>query len=223
MTEIEWLACTDPTPMLDFLRGKASDRKLPLFSVACCRHIWNLMTDKRSRAAVELAERHADVPVSEQEIDVAWDESQDATADAENAAPDDDFTVYANHAAYSTIPNPLDLPAFYHARATAEYSWWAVSGKNRRERSWQCCLLREIVGDPFRPEPAEVSWLARNDATIPKVAQSIYEKRAFDRLPILADALQEAGCDDEEILAHCRQPGSHVRGCWAVDLVLGKE
>ncbi len=65
-------------------------------------------------------------------------------------------------------------------------------------------------------------WLAWNDGAIPKMAQAIYDDRAFDRLPILADALEDAGCDNQEILDHCRSNGEHVRGCWVVDLILGK-
>jgi hypothetical protein len=67
------------------------------------------------------------------------------------------------------------------------------------------------------------SWLAWNDGTVVKLAQGIYDDRAFDRLPVLADALEEAGCDDADILDHCRRPGEHVRGCWVVDLLLGKK
>jgi hypothetical protein len=91
------------------------------------------------------------------------------------------------------------------------------------ERAAQCALLREIVGNPFHAAHIEPAWLAWNDGTVVKVAQSIYDDRAFDRLPVLADALEDAGCQDLNILAHCRQPGEHVRGCWALDLLLDKE
>ena len=66
------------------------------------------------------------------------------------------------------------------------------------------------------------SWLQWNDGTIPKIAQTIYDHRTFADLPILADALEEAGCDNADILTHCRSSGEHVRGCWVVDLLLGK-
>ena len=74
----------------------------------------------------------------------------------------------------------------------------------------------------FRPVALNTAWLAWNDGTIPKLAQAIYDDRAFDRLPILADALEDAGCTDADILGHCRGGGEHTRGCWVVDLVLGK-
>ncbi|MBA4064588.1 MAG: hypothetical protein C0501_12920 [Isosphaera sp.] len=83
----------------------------------------------------------------------------------------------------------------------------------------QCRLLRDIVGNPFRPVTADPAWVT---STVVQLAAGVYAERAFDRLPILADALQDAGCDHPDVLAHCRGLGPHVRGCWVVDLVLGK-
>jgi hypothetical protein len=80
-------------------------------------------------------------------------------------------------------------------------------------------LLRDIFGNPFRPVTADPAWLT---STVLSLAEGIYSERAFDRLPILADALQDAGCGDAEILNHCRGGGVHVRACWVLDLVLGK-
>ncbi|MBY0522840.1 MAG: hypothetical protein K2R98_05560 [Gemmataceae bacterium] len=84
-------------------------------------------------------------------------------------------------------------------------------------------MVREIFGNPFRPMSVEPSCVAWCGATVGKLADVIYEERAFDRLPILADALEDAGCTDAAILEHCRGPGLHVRGCWVVDLLLGRE
>jgi hypothetical protein len=83
-------------------------------------------------------------------------------------------------------------------------------------------LLHDIIGNPFHPAAVDPSWLAWNHSTVLALAQGIYEERAFDRLPVLADALQEAGCHDPDILAHCRGPRPHCRGCWVVDLLLEK-
>jgi hypothetical protein len=83
--------------------------------------------------------------------------------------------------------------------------------------------LRCFFGNPFRPVHVAPAVLAWNDATVPRIAQAIYDKRAFDRLPVLADALEDAGCDNADVLRHCREPGEHVRGCWVVDLLLGKQ
>jgi hypothetical protein len=91
-------------------------------------------------------------------------------------------------------------------------------------RTTRCALARDLFGPLFfRVVTVEQDWLTRNDGIALQLAQAIYAERAFDRLPILADALEDAGCDNADILAHCRQPGEHVRGCWVVDLLLGKE
>jgi hypothetical protein len=85
-------------------------------------------------------------------------------------------------------------------------------------------LVRDVFGSPFAPASAVApAWLTWNDGAVGKLARAIYDGRAFDRLPILADALEEAGCHDERILAHCRGPGPHVRGCWVIDRLLGRE
>ena len=88
------------------------------------------------------------------------------------------------------------------------------------ERFAQANLLRDIFGNPFRPVAFDPAWLTE---TVVGLATAISDDRAFERMPILADALQEAGCENSDILTHCREPGVHVRGCWVVDLVLGKE
>jgi hypothetical protein len=88
------------------------------------------------------------------------------------------------------------------------------------ERATQSELLRDIFGNLFRPVVFDPAWRSEPVSTL---ATGIYADRAFDRLPILADAFEEAGCDNADILNHCRGPGPHVRGCWVVDLVLGKE
>jgi hypothetical protein len=85
----------------------------------------------------------------------------------------------------------------------------------------QADLFREVFGNPFRPVTFAPAWRS-TDVTL--LAQGVYAEKAFDRLPILADALQEAGCDSEAILNHLRDANApHVRGCWALDLALGKE
>jgi hypothetical protein len=95
-------------------------------------------------------------------------------------------------------------------------------GASSEEQKYQARLLREIVGNPFRPVVIDPSWLCWNGKTIHKLAQSIYENQAIEQLPILADALEEAGYTNPDILDHCRKPGEHVRGCWLVDLLLNK-
>ena len=114
--------------------------------------------------------------------------------------------------------------------AIPEQEWGTAAGDSfamqaiEKERPRQLGLFRDIFGNPFRPSPLlPAAVLAWNDGTVRRMAEGIYEDRAFERLPILADALLDAGCDDEELIAHCRSAGPHVRGCWAIDLLLGKE
>jgi hypothetical protein len=85
---------------------------------------------------------------------------------------------------------------------------------------WLCDRFRDIFGNPFRPVTFDPSW---RTTTAVAIANHMYDARDFSAMPILADALQDAGCDNDDILDHCRGPGPHVRGCWVVDLVLGKE
>jgi hypothetical protein len=90
------------------------------------------------------------------------------------------------------------------------------------EARHQAELLRDVVGNPFRPGHADPTWFARNANTVGRVAKAIYEEQRFQDLPVLADALEDAGCTDVEILSHCRGRGPHARGCWVIDQVLAK-
>jgi hypothetical protein len=192
VTEAEWLNGDDPRPMLAYLVKRLSPRKLRLFSIACARLRWRSLSDERTRSLLALAERYA----------VA------AALPAELAAA---RSIGYCHGLIWTIAN-----------ATHAAEWWvnAVDG-GKRERAGQAGLCREIFGNPFRQSSVETSWLAWQGGTLPKLARGIYDGRAFDRLPILADALEDAGCTDGELLAHCREPGGHVLGCWALDAVVG--
>jgi hypothetical protein len=91
----------------------------------------------------------------------------------------------------------------------------------RRERRAHCVLLRDLFGNPFRPVEVEPAWLDWNDGCVAKLARVVYEERKYQEMRILADALEEAGCANRDILNHCRQPGEHVRGCWVLDMLLG--
>jgi hypothetical protein len=113
------------------------------------------------------------------------------------------------------------------AAASPEHPWQEVQAREaaswQEEERSQAELLRDIFGNFFRPVVLDPAWMAWNGGTVKKLAQAIYDDRAFDQLPILADALEEAACKDATILKHLREPGPHCLGCWAVSLVLGKE
>ena len=231
MTEAEWLRCTDPGPMLEFLSGRASERKLRLFACACCRRVWHLLTDERSRRAVEIMERDADGAAGNEDLylavvgaeSVANRRTTEAVGAAEEAAASAAFAALnatlpdAARAADYCAANAAS--AVYHAATAAS----APSAADARaaERSGQVRLLWEVFGNPFRLPALSLDVLAWNDGTPPRLARAIHDECAFDRMPILADALEDAGCDDADILNHCRGPNVHVRGCWVVDLLLG--
>jgi hypothetical protein len=205
MIEVVWLEGTRPTPMLEFLRGKASDRKYWLYCSACLRRVWPFAGEfgEHFRQAVELLESYADGMA-------AADESQLLYLRYPHAAD----------AAVAASTDAADCAAAHHDRERGLdfYIAWDA------ERPKQAELLRDIIGNPFRPSPSlPAAVLAWNDGTVRRIAEAIYEERAFGRMPILHDALLDAGCDNEELLAHLRSEGPHVLGCWALDLLLGKE
>ena len=214
MTEQEWLGCDKPHPMLTFLRGRVSNRKLRLYACASCRRVWPLLQDGRSRKAVELAEQYADGLTSYPNL-----------KDAQEKARQVWHALARVHrgAAWGT-------PGMWAMRAAEQAA--AAAGREAWRAAWDVAdeyqgghpdTLRDIVGPlPFREVSLHPSLLTWVDGMIRKLAQAIYDQRAFDRMPILADTLEEAGCSDKEILGHCRSPNDHVRGCWLLDLLLNK-
>jgi hypothetical protein len=239
MTEAEWLAHTDPQPMLEYIRGKASDRKLRLFACTCCRRIWHLLQDERSRYAVEIAEEYAEGGIEAHRIQDAWDaDGVTAIGHAVDGATALDAAWGADWASKNVADAVREIverergKRLFERMVSGSAALSAVehnAHSEREERSYrderkaQSSALQDLIGNPFRPVAIDPAWLAWNNAAVAKLAQSIYDDRAFDRLPLLADALVAAGCTNEDILAHCRSGGEHVRGCWVVDLLLGKE
>jgi hypothetical protein len=244
MTEDDWNRCADPQAMLGFLRdcGRASDRKLRLFAVAVCRRIWPLLADERSRRAVEVAECLADgLSVAE-----AWLAQARAAPYHEGHQPSEPIHIFACDAAAL-----LDCPdawvaasgAAENVTATLHHAPWvenlsdpddyieaATTGDD--ERRTQAAQLRCIFGPrPLGPPPALThAVLTWNDGTVRRLAKAAYAERQLPsgtldpaRLAVLADALEEAGLTDAELLQHLRAPGAHGRGCWAVDLLSGRE
>jgi hypothetical protein len=233
MTEAEWLDSTDPQMMLEFLRGKVSDRKLRLFAVGCSRRFLHLTHDHRVGDALDIAERFADGLVGDGERSNARKAAQQA-AQVRGVVARPDAPKWERRAAslaYYAVARQAMESAWNVPQLAVEVLVWHSGGYNACD--WQvikaaegeinCHLLRDIFGNPFRLVALDPNWLAWKDGTISKIAEAIYDDRAFDRLPILADALEEAGCSNADILSHCRGPGPHVRGCWVVDLLLRKE
>jgi hypothetical protein len=209
--------------MLKGVADQASDRKLRLFAVACARHIWPRITDPRSRGAVEVAERFADGGATRVELTAAaaeaggwpWVYAEDRVA-----------TTVAHLAWYTTRAVAWNA-ARDTARTVTEFAAYAAGvargDADAEARRNVAALVRDIFGDPFQPvPPLALEVLSWNGGTVVRLAQAMYDARDFTNMGLLADALLDAGCADEGLLAHCRAAVSHARGCWAVDAVLGR-
>ncbi len=205
MNEQDWLACTDPRAMLECLRGTASDRKLLLFPVGCFRSLFPRTPWQPPAAALDLIERYAD--------------GKATLEDVRSAEPG----CWLLGAIYYS--DPYDYAVAGGIRYVNQVTHRAVARGIRyvNHPTLAVAILHDLFGNPFRPASLNLAWLAWNGGTVKRLAAAIYDDRAFERLPILADALEEAGCTDADILAHCRGPGPHVRGCWVVDLLLSKD
>jgi hypothetical protein len=228
MTRDQWLLCKNPDKMLAFARGnrdRISNRKLRLFAASCCRQVWDLLGDERSRRAVEAAERWAEGSATRQEIEEAASNASQVTYYSGlwqdlHHAEDNAHTAAELAAAYSVgVASQTTNQA---ARLTAEYvvhamTWKATrglsDGRTGPARTVVCDLFRHIVGNPFRRYPP--SW----PLTVVQLAESLYAGQ--DCAFALHDALLEAG--HAELAEHFREEKSHPKGCWVVDPILGKK
>ena len=238
MTEPEWLRARYSEELLRFIEPKVSDRKLHCFAIACARRIAPLLPHPASLHGVEAMQRFVEGQCSPEDISrLSWD--------VEGAA----FRVEIG-GGVPWLQLVEQLPTEYLLELVANPTYAIQSGRDlltraayfvdsifcttpweRRSRDWPqatppgnlfrpIALVHEVFGNPFRPVTFSTAW---RTSTAVAIAQQMYESRDFSPMPILADALQDADCDHEDILNHCRDAnGTHVRGCWAVDLVLGK-
>jgi hypothetical protein len=208
MTEAEWHWLNQPEEMWNFVGKTASERKWRLLATACCRCIWPMLGID-SRAAVEVAERFADGEASESERVTACVSASNWNYDL---GPGERAVVQA--AEYATARQ--DLVGLCHPAVMQVLTLTENDASQPLSN-----ILRDIFGNPFRPVIFDAEWRTSTAVTL---ARQMYDNRDFNAMTILADALQDAGCDDEVILNHCHYPEwMHVRGCWVVDLVLGKE
>src|SRR5262245_47928752 len=219
MTEAEWLAWDSPEAMERSLhsrcmRDESVFRLIRLYGVACCRRVWHLLQDPRSRAAVEVAERIFDIDVPYDEQMRVWREAWQVV---DELYPGREFGY-----PYVLEELPTILLDPYWDELDLRYGYvWITDERNPRADEAEClALARCIFRHKFRPTRFDPLW--RTDAAV-SLAKQMYDSRDFCVMPILADALQDAGCDSDDMLEHCRGPGPHVRGCWVVDLVLGKQ
>jgi hypothetical protein len=251
MDEDEWQTCNDPISMLHTLRGISSMRKLRLFACACCRRVWQELSDDRSRSVVEVAEKFADDRVGAKELDVAREAAY--SVHANTTSPDSGFPdaakgmsrsnwEAAQAATLTAMAFGTSDDAIWCGQATVEQTSLAAAssaqvghgladisegGGEEKERAFQADVLRCIFGNPFRPPSVAPSWLT---PTIVTLAQAIYENRSLPdgvlsnaQLAVLVDALEKVGCANPELLSHCRGAQLHARGCWVVDLILTRD
>lgn len=210
MTEGEWLACADPWHFVSTARSPDAARKLRLFMVAWCRHNWDRITLPIVKEAVELAERFAEGKASKKQLEGLFEEGR--------------RVMYGTPLSYLLWPNTNQMASCVmgFCREDMGYAPSRYNNDGTAYREWQllkATIFRDIIGNPFRPVAFSPEW--RTDTAL-SLARTMYESRDFSAMPILADALQDAGCEVTGILDHCRGEGPHVRGCWVVDLVLGK-
>jgi hypothetical protein len=220
MTESQWLKPGDLTPHVEWLWKKKRLRKLRLFSVACCRQLEPWIDEPLLLEAIERAERLADGELSDatinkwrQKVNRLGDErrrkSRNAWTPQLSVFDDVRFVCHENQY-FGFVDCWRTL--VYHGKVFGRKFVKAGPGLAH-------ALLLDVFGNPFRPVEFDKQW--RTDTAV-SLARGMYDTRDFGAMPILADALQDAGCDNDDVLDHCRGSGPHVRGCWVVDLVLGK-
>ena len=244
--EAEWLASGDPALMLRFLGGRVSERKLRLFACACCRR-WGTWLPRIAHDALELAEISGEGVEQRHEVrridrELA-NEIRRLNRNGDPIDPADPTAtiLWAVRKALGPM-QPHDVRSFLDTASglLLSLNWWFrvnrpddvrnagpsvyQTSKEAREGESRvvAALLREVVGNPFRPLVLNPAWLVSGGVAVRKLAETIYQGQTFGDLPILADALEDAGCDNADILGHLRASGPHVRGCWPVDLLLGR-
>jgi hypothetical protein len=251
MTEAEWIARATPDGMFAVLHQaeRVGDRKLRLYAIACARRCLSSLVQQdhaTASAALKVAERFADgdaevsalwaVGRSISDIESKWNEQ--AEGDIESVSTADIFFHAARCVGQAVSADVYDMPYSYrisqvegHALNSAGFAEArSRAGEESGAQCWRRAadgerkafadLIRDIFGNPFRPVTFDPAW---RTSTAVATARSMYDSRDFSRMPLLADALQDAGCEQPDILEHCRCATQHVRGCWVVDLVLGRE
>lgn len=233
MTRDEWNESQSLPEMLAWLRKerRLTDRKGRLFGVACCRRLWGWMRDERSRRAVVVAEWWADGIGKNDEREWARQDALAVVRPVWSGAPlpfyTDDASEPETAAASAAIRVAGSaVSTAVQAAFDGRTAFRVAGGSAEDEGRAQVTLLRDIF-NPFHCGSPRGTW--RNDTGV-RLAQAAYEDRVMPsghlnptRLALLADSLEDAGCDDAELLGHLRVPGVHVRGCWGLDAVLGKE
>jgi hypothetical protein len=248
MTEAEWLNTTDPIPLLEYLDRQEGDRKVMLLCLACCHRIWSLIPQPEIRRGIEVAEQLLEGDASKEELDaVAWKAEGALYGGVEYYADRPDAIIPVPIATWMDNIRAMSAEKLSSLGCAAEASSPAslltllkdagyfadhvitMIGyephsseflKLHYRRFLDSDLIREIFGNPFCNVTIPPSILHWQNCLIKQLARSIYKQQAFDQMPILADLLVESGCNCHYIESHLRSSQIHVRGCWALDLIL---
>jgi hypothetical protein len=238
MTEADWLACDTSWLLYQELACTLSRRPVLLFTAACLRRVWDLLDQRAHQFAVEVTEQYADGLVSRRDLLETWSQAEAETdegiwvmdgwwCDEEQWA---EFGAEGSGAILKAAEAALAAPAWtaaraaFHARSLVAWDAGATARESKvlEESLTQFALLHDLTyqhPQVSRPNP---EWLWGNGATVHRLARTIYAERRFGWFPLLADALEDAGCVDEQILGHLRGPGPHARGCWCLDILVNK-
>ena len=220
MTEEQWLTASSPLPMLMQVRLLAGDRKRRLFACACARRVGDLFADAASERAVRTAERYADGLAGKKALHAALAEARAAVRQAHTL----DARQGNAAACAATAATEANLEIARQAAWLAAHARAPAPSAMRAELQAQADLVRDLFGNPFRqPVVVDTAWLEWDGGAVRRLAQAVYTEQAFDLLPVLADALEDAGCAGPVLLDHLRRPGAHALGCWALDRLLGND
>jgi hypothetical protein len=197
MNEAKWAACKNPDQLLDYHRMKSEPRRLRLLAVGCVRLLVTPNTPALAEEILDVVERYADGAATRAEF------------------------LAARKAIRTALKEKTREPAILAMKCLGDDAMEGMTvtvvHARRRNGAAQCGLIRCVCGNPYRHEAFDTTWFT---STVVALAKGIYDDRAFDRLPLLADALEDAGCEDARVLDHCRGLEPHARGCWVVDGLL---
>jgi hypothetical protein len=238
MTEEEWRACTDPQKMLAFVHRQVSTRTLRLFAIRCCDHVRFVISGWPAKGEwLDVAARYAECEATAEELAAAVQEIEENNHCHGPVTWWPGGQVLAAHTLACSETAP-DEEEYRHAGAVLEQAACAVASErvfrggpdpsprstvpDPAESRYQADLLREVVGNPFAAPPAVPAWLTWENGLLARLAEGIRLEGAADRLPILADALEDAGCTEAPLLEHLRRSHPHLRTCWALDRMVGK-
>lgn len=231
MTEKEWLESKNlPLQMLKLLQVSPSVRKSALFMTAYGRSMWQLLVDNRTKRAIEIVEQHVDGFATLEEVLASANEAceavrttlSEAAQSVSESASEIATAAESGYRVAVAFDPEFTAPFMEHTGVFARALMLAsdIEALDLKRSATLTNLIRDIFGNPFRPVTLDPRWLT---STVIDLARIIYDERQWERMPMLADALMDAGCDSEEIIKHCQGPGPHVRGCWVVDLLTGRE